>query len=80
MDMLLTAVPWTAVGPGSVLVLAVVALIRGDLVPRKTHEEIVVSEDRALEIERTNSAELRAALSEALRRESHDAKPADRAR
>lgn len=76
----MTAVPWTAVGPGSVLVLAVVALIRGDLVPRKTHEEIVTSKDRALEIERANSAELRAALSEALRREGHDAKPADRAR
>lgn len=78
MEVLMTAVPWTAVGPGSVLVLAVVALIRGDLVPRKTHEEIVHSKDRALEIERVNSSELRSALQESLRGEGRNAQSAGR--
>lgn len=62
MEALLTDVPWETLGPPGVLLLAVLLIIRGDLVPRRTHESIIESKDEALNVERRNSAELRTAL------------------
>lgn len=58
----ITTVPWETIGPPGILLLAVLLIIRGDLVPRRTHESIVESKDKALDVERRNSAELRTAL------------------
>lgn len=38
MDALLTSVPWSGLGWGGLIFAAVLALIRGDLVSRRTHE------------------------------------------
>lgn len=40
MDDLLANIPWSSLGPGTVLFAAILAVIRGDLVPRRTHEQI----------------------------------------
>lgn len=38
MDALLATVPWSGLGWGGLIFAAVLALIRGDLVPRRTHD------------------------------------------
>lgn len=63
MDALLTGVPWQSLGPGGVLVLAVLLIIRGDLVPRKTHETIVAYHRESNAHLRASNARLEGALS-----------------
>ena len=33
-------IPWATLGPGSLLALVVLLIIRGDLIPRKWHDEV----------------------------------------
>ena len=58
----LAAVPWSGLGWGGLIFAAVLALIRGDLVPRRTHDAIVATYREGLDAERQSSCELRAAL------------------
>ena len=60
MDM--TAIPWGALANAGSWVLVVVVLIRGDLVPRKSHEEIVGYWRQRHEDQMTANAENTAAL------------------
>lgn len=46
MDILTTALPWTEIGWGAIVVLVVLLIIRGHLVPRVTHLEIVEDRNR----------------------------------
>lgn len=62
MDALLTGIPWSGLGWGGLIFAAVLALIRGDLVPRRTHDSIVSTYQEATDAERQASSELRAAL------------------
>ena len=63
MDALVTAIPLSSVGPVAIAALAVLAVIQGALVPRKTHEQIVELLTTALEIERRAHERVQAALS-----------------
>lgn len=58
----ITAVPWAGLGWGGLIFAAVLALIRGDLVPRRTHDDIVDTYREATDAERQASSELRDAL------------------
>ena len=42
---LLTQIPLGDIGPGALVTLAVVLLLRGDLVPRRTHEAVAQERD-----------------------------------
>lgn len=37
--------PWSDVGPSALLVLTVVLILRGDIVPRRTYEQVVTDRD-----------------------------------
>ncbi len=63
MDMLLTAIPWSYLGPGTVLLVAILAIIRGDLVPRRQHEEVIRLHQQAAERERSTATQALSALS-----------------
>lgn len=41
----LTLIPWTTIGPGGLLAFAVLLIIRGDLVPRRTFDAMVQDRD-----------------------------------
>lgn len=43
---LLNAIPWETIGPSGLLALAVLLIIRGDLVPRRVHEAVVADRDQ----------------------------------
>lgn len=62
MDELLTQVPWPYLGPGSVLFIAILAVIRGDLVPRRTHEQITALLQQRADREANNADRAMAAL------------------
>lgn len=62
MDAILTAVPWSGLGWGGLIFAAVLALIRGDLVPRKTHESALASRDDIIQRERVMSDRAMGAL------------------
>lgn len=47
---LLSAIPWETIGPSGLLTLAVLLIIRGDLVPRRVHEAVVNDRDHWREI------------------------------
>ena len=47
---LLNAIPWGTIGPSGLLALAVLLIIRGDLVPRRVHEAVVADRDHWREI------------------------------
>lgn len=51
-DALLTSVPWSGLGWGGLIFAAVLALIRGDLVPRRTHESALAARDDIIQRER----------------------------
>lgn len=38
-------IPWSDVGPSALLVLTVVLILRGDIVPRRTYEQVVTDRD-----------------------------------
>lgn len=42
----LTGIPWGQVGWGGIAILVVLAIIRGDLVPRKIHEDLRADRDQ----------------------------------
>lgn len=42
---MLDAVPWSTLGPAGLLALAVLLVIRGDLIPRKQFDEMVADRD-----------------------------------
>ncbi|WP_074039921.1 hypothetical protein [Dermacoccus nishinomiyaensis] len=42
---MLDAVPWSTLGPAGLLALAVLLIIRGDLIPRKQFDEMVADRD-----------------------------------
>ena len=42
---MLDAVPWSTLGPAGLLALAVLLIIRGDLIPRKHFDEMVADRD-----------------------------------
>jgi hypothetical protein len=46
MDILTASLPWTEIGWGAIVVLVVLLIIRGYLVPRVTHMEMVEDRDR----------------------------------
>jgi hypothetical protein len=46
MDILTTALPWADMGWGAVVVLVVVSIIRGWLIPRPFHQEVINDRDR----------------------------------
>ena len=62
MDAILTAVPWSGLGWGGLIFAAVLALIRGDLVPRRTHESALASRDDIIQRERAMSDRTMSAL------------------
>src|SRR5699024_7582410 len=62
MDMLLTGIPWSYLGPGTVLLVAILAIIRGDLVPRRQHEEVIRLHQQAAERERSTATQALSAL------------------
>ena len=43
---LLNTIPWETIGPSGLLALAVLLIIRGDLVPRRVHEAVVTDRDQ----------------------------------
>lgn len=52
MDALLAAVPWSGLGWGGLIFAAVLFIIRGDLVPRSTHEDALEARDDIIRRER----------------------------
>ena len=62
MDMLLTGIPWSYLGPGTVLLVAILAIIRGDLVPRRQHEEVIGLHKRNADRERAIATQALSAL------------------
>ena len=58
----LTLVPWSGLGWGGLIFAAVLALIRGDLVPRRTHESQLASRDDIIQRERAMSDRTMSAL------------------
>lgn len=48
----LTGIPWSGLGWGGLIFAAVFALIRGELVPRSTHENALASRDDIIRRER----------------------------
>ena len=58
----MTAIPWSYLGPGSVLFIAIIAIIRGDLVVRKSHEEALRQRDDVIDRERSIADRTMAAL------------------
>ncbi len=53
----ITSLPLTNLGWGAVVVIIVMAIIRGDLVPRKVHVEALAERDRWRTIAETVSAQ-----------------------
>ena len=68
MDEILTTVPWGGLGWGGLIFVAILAVIRGDLVPRRTHDAIVDGLRETVAIEREGNAHL-IRVAEALTRE-----------
>lgn len=62
MDAILTTVPWSGLGWGGLIFAAVLALIRGDLVPRRTHEQIAALLQQRADREARNADRAMAAL------------------
>ena len=62
MDALLSSVPWSGLGWGGLIFAAVLALIRGDLVPRRTHENALAARDDIIRRERVMSDRTMSAL------------------
>ena len=52
MDAILTNVPWGNLGAGTVLLFAILAIIRGDLVTRREHETALAIRDETIQRER----------------------------
>lgn len=48
----LAMIPWSGLGWGGLIFAAVLALIRGELVPRRTHENALASRDDIIRRER----------------------------
>lgn len=48
----LSVVPWSGLGWGGLIFAAVLALIRGDLVPRRTHDSALAGRDDIIQRER----------------------------
>lgn len=68
MDAILTTVPWGNLGAGTVLLFAILAIIRGDLVTRREHETALERLDDTIQRERAMADRNMAAL----QRLSHD--------
>lgn len=66
----LASIPWGSIGPSGLLALAVLLIIRGDLVPRRTHEAVVTDRDqwRTIALRNMEAAEQ---LIEAARTSAH---------
>ena len=62
MDAILTAVPWGNLGAGTVLLFAILAIIRGDLVTRREHETALERLDDTIQRERAMSDRTMSAL------------------
>lgn len=62
MEALLTSIPWAGFGWGGLIVLVILMVIRGDLIPKGTHEQIVNDLRESLAIERKNNEKLAGAL------------------
>ena len=58
----MTSIPWSYMGPGTVLFIAILAIIRGDLVVRKNHEEALAQRDDVIRRERDIADRSMAAL------------------
>lgn len=46
MDVLASALPWAQIGWGAIVVLVVILILRGHLVPRIFHEDLIRDRDR----------------------------------
>lgn len=46
MDVLAAALPWSQIGWGAIVVLVVILILRGYLVPRIFHEDLIRDRDR----------------------------------
>lgn len=68
MDAILTTVPWGGLGWGGLIFVAILSVIRGDLVPRRTHDAIVDGLRETVAIERDRNDRL-TRVAEALTRE-----------
>lgn len=62
METLLTSIPWSNLGAGSVLFFAILAIIRGDLVTRREHESVVSLHRNVAARERANADQAMSAL------------------
>ncbi|QGX08240.1 hypothetical protein EEW87_16340 [Janibacter melonis] len=62
MDLILSSVPWSGLGWGGLIFLAVLLIIRGDLVPRRVHESIVSTYKETIGDLRDANRDLRRAL------------------
>ena len=58
----ISVIPWSGLGWGGLIFAAVLALIRGDLVPRRTHENALASRDDIIRRERVMSDRTMSAL------------------
>ena len=67
---LLNAIPWETIGPSGLLALAVLLIIRGDLVPRRVHEAVVADRDQWRTIALRNMEDSKVVL-EATRTTAH---------
>lgn len=52
---LLSSLPYTDLGAGALLALVVILIVRGDLVPRKVHEEVRGDRDRLMKVVETQA-------------------------
>lgn len=62
MEALISDVPWSYLGPGSVLFIAILGIIRGDLVTRREHESVVSLHKDVARRERANADRAMSAL------------------
>lgn len=62
MDAILTTIPWSGLGWGGLIFAAVLALIRGELVPRRTHENALAVRDDIIQRERAMADRTMSAL------------------
>lgn len=61
---ILTAVSAETLGAGALVTLTIVSIITGWLLPRKTHEQIVMLLQTALDLERSGHKQVRDALTQ----------------
>ena len=58
----LSSLPWSGISGGAVGVAVLLAIIRGDFIPRRHHDEVVAMQKAASEVERARADKAEDAL------------------